>query len=170
MSTTNRRSARNQALPTQEVEILAVLRGFRLYNRASALFDAGWTLASIGKAFNPSKPRTTIKSWVDRGDSSVPDPELPEIPCPEYATPAEYIPKRPKSPGISPADLDTIQKLAPIARKYRSSMSDAHKAAVANRELTEICERLVAADVTVRELAEAAGVTYRAMARRLGRP
>lgn len=170
MPSNTRRSARNQALPTPEAEILANLRGFRLFNRAKALFEAGWTLASIGKAFDPEKPRTTVKSWVDKGDSALQAPDLPEIPVPEYATPPEYVHKRPKSPGISPDDLDTIRTLAPIARKYRSSMSPAHKAAVANRELTEICERLAAADVTVRELADAAGVSYRAMARRLGRP
>jgi hypothetical protein len=32
-----------------------------------------------------------------------------------------------------------------------------------------ICTRLYESNVTVRELAEAAGVTYRAMARRLGK-
>jgi hypothetical protein len=41
--------------------------------------------------------------------------------------------------------------------------------ALANDELTIICTRLYESNVPVRELAEVAGVTYRAMARRLGK-
>jgi hypothetical protein len=41
--------------------------------------------------------------------------------------------------------------------------------ATANEELTIICTRLYESNVTVRELSAAAGVTYRAMARRLGK-
>jgi DNA-binding Xre family transcriptional regulator len=42
-------------------------------------------------------------------------------------------------------------------------------AAIANAELEKICRELNARNVSVKELAEAAGVTYRAMARRLGK-
>jgi lambda repressor-like predicted transcriptional regulator len=40
---------------------------------------------------------------------------------------------------------------------------------MANDELTELCASLHRSGVSVRELSQAAGVTYRAMARRLGR-
>jgi hypothetical protein len=48
-------------------------------------------------------------------------------------------------------------------------MLDNAPVAIANTELGQICLDLYAKNVTVRELAAAAGVTYRAMARRLGK-
>lgn len=170
MASNTRRSARNQPLPAEEGEILRNLRGYALYARTKELFDAGWTLAAIGAVFDPKKARTTVKNWVDIAGEAEITSNLPPVARPTLATPEIYVPKRPASPGITPDDLNTIQTLAPIARKYRSSMAHNHKAAIANRELTEICERLAASGVYVRELADAAGVTYRAMARRLGRP
>jgi lambda repressor-like predicted transcriptional regulator len=48
-------------------------------------------------------------------------------------------------------------------------MASMTAAALANSELTHITASLHATGVPVRELANAAGVTYRAMARRLGK-
>ena len=61
-----------------------------------------------------------------------------------------------------------ISDLAPLARRYRARANPYGAYAVANEELTVICKDLFESGTTVRELAEAAGVTYRAMARRLG--
>jgi hypothetical protein len=88
---------------------------------------------------------------------------------PELATPPEYIRKRPRSPGIPPALKDEIAKLEPVARRYRARMPESSAAAKSNRRLTELVVDLYNQDVTITELAAAAGVTYRAMARRLGR-
>jgi hypothetical protein len=169
MSTVDRRSARNQALPPEEVAILASLKGYSLYARASQLFQAGWTLRAIGEAFHPPKSRSTVKSWVDRGIDTAPTSPLPFVGAPTLATPPAYIPIRAASPGISSADLHTIKELAPISRKYRASMSPRHAAAIANARLTELCLSLYNADVPIKELADAAGVTYRAMSKRLGK-
>jgi hypothetical protein len=169
MSTVPRRSARGQTLPPQEAHILGTLRDFNLYARASQLYKAGWTLRAIGEAFSPAKSRSTVASWIERAHDSTPLVDLPPVEAPTLATPETYIPVRPVSPGISKVDRDRIEVLAPIARKFRSGMSPMHAAALANTELTEICTRLAGANVPVRELADAAGVTYRAMAKRIGR-
>lgn len=169
MSNPTRRPARGQTLPPHEVAILLSLRDFNLYARAGQLYKANWTLRAIGEAFEPPKSRTTIRSWVDRAHDTVPLIDLPPVEPPVLVTPETYVSTRSVSPGISPADRDRIQTLAPIARKYRSGMHPDHAASRANTDLTVICTRLYAEDVTVRELAEAAGVTYRAMAKRLGR-
>lgn len=168
MSPSTRRPARSQLLPPEEVVNLLSLRGFDLYRRVWALFEAGWTLRAIGEAFTPPKARSTVQSWVDKG-REVPGLSIKDVPIPTLATPPAYVPVKPVSPGISPADLDAITELAPIARKYRSGMSPKHKAALANQKLTDICTRLYASKVSITELASAAGVTYRAMAKRLGR-
>jgi len=169
MSTSTRRSARGQALPLSEAQTLVTLRDFNLYARAAQLYHAGWTLRAIGEAFSPPKSRSTVRSWVDRAANSSPTVELPTAEVPILATPEFYIPVKPASPGITPLDRAKIEALAPIARKYRSGMSPMHAAALANSDLTDICKRLNDANVSVRELAEAADVTYRAMAKRLGR-
>ncbi len=161
-----RRAARKQSLPASESEVLNKLFDDELATRLTQLFNAGWTLQAMGDAFTPKRCRSTVRSWmVRRHDISPLD--FPPIPLPK--APRGYVSRRPVSPGISPDDLSRIKALAPLARTYRSKM-DAHgPQAVANHSLTEICLSLSERNVTVKELAEAAGVTYRAMARRLGR-
>ncbi len=169
MSTPTRRPARGQALPKEEMEILAFLRDFNLYARVSQLYEAGWTLRSIGEAWNPHKSRSTVRSWVDRAANSAPTIELPTAEIPILSTPETYIHVKTASPGISSAELARIETLAPVARKYRATMSPLHAAAKANNELTDLCLALYASGVTIAELSAAANVTYRAMAKRLGR-
>ncbi len=90
------------------------------------------------------------------------------IPAPTYKThPDGYQKRRPQSPGILPDELELIQSIAPLARTYRAKMSTNSAACVANDQLTAICIRLNLSGVSVRELAQAAGVTYRAMSKRL---
>ena len=169
MSTTTRRSARGQALPTSETEILLALHGFDLYARCAQLYSAGWTLRAIGEAFIPPKSRSTMRSWVDRGTGTAPHTLLPSVQPPELVTPPAYVPVKPVSPGINPLDRARIIDLAPVARRYRSGMGSQHPSTSANSALTNLCKRLYDDDVTISELADAAGVTYRAMAKRLGR-
>jgi hypothetical protein len=169
MSTSTRRPARGQALPLSEAQTLASLRDFNLFARAAQLYEAGWTLRAIGEAFEPPKSRSTVRSWVDRAANSSPTIDLPTAEVPVLLTPEAYIPVKPASPGISPTERARIEALAPIARKYRSGMHPMHPAAQANTNLTLLCKTLNDANVSVQELADTAGVTYRAMAKRLGR-
>lgn len=168
MSTSTRRPARNQPLPPDEIEKLNTLKGFNLYRHVFSLFSVGWTLRAIGEAFTPPKARSTVQSWVEKGRET-PLIATDTVPTPVLATPPAYIRMKPVSPGILPAELAKIKDLAPIARKFRSGMSPLHKAALANEELTVVCRDLAARNVTITELAAAAGVTYRAMSKRLDR-
>ena len=162
----NRRAARKQSLPASEAEVLNKLFDDELATRLNQLFNAGWTLQAMGNAFTPPRGRSTVRSWmVRRYDPSPLD--FPAIPLPK--APRGYVSRRPVSPGISPNELAQIKALAPLARTYRSKMYPGSPQAVANHSLTELCLSLSERNVTVKELAEAAGVTYRAMARRLGR-
>ncbi len=161
-----RRAARKQDLPASESEVLNKLFDDELATRLNQLFNAGWTLQSMGNAFVPQRCRSTVRSWmVRRYDASPLD--FPPVPLPK--APRGYVSRRPISPGISSDDLLRIKALAPIARTYRSKMDSHSPQAVANDSLTELCRSLSERNVTVKQLAEAAEVTYRAMARRLGR-
>lgn len=162
-----RRPARKQELPREEAQLLNTLFDDELYTRVNRLYQAGWTLQAIGNAFEPRRTRSTIRFWANRRHTTV-DTPVQEMPTPKYKA-RGYVSRRPKSPGIDPATRERINHIAPLARRYRAKMGDGTVEARANLELTELCMFLVGENVTVRELAEATGVTYRAMARRLGR-
>lgn len=162
-----RRSARGQSLPSYEIDILRSLTGYELTMRAKMLYEAGWTLRSIGEAFDPPRARSTIRYWI-----TAPVPitgiwtDLPTAPIPTLATPEPNatVPRR----SLTTVEFSKIRHLAPSARKFRATMKPNHPSRKANDELTSICARLHKEDrVTIRDLAEAAGVSYRAMARRV---
>lgn len=153
-----RKSARNQPLPIEEVAVLRSLAGHHLKARCRALFDAGWTLSAIGAPLG--KQRSTIRLWVTSID---PMPGV-NVPAPVDKT---YVPKKEPSPGLSAGELARIAELAPLARKYRSKLPDTHASTKANYELTAMCMELHRNHVSIQELATAAGVTYRAMYRRI---
>lgn len=166
--TEKRRPARKQELPKNEAALVSSLFDDQLYTRVLQLFEAGWPLQSIGNAFDPVRSRSTVKFWATRRHHH--SPLDTPVPTPKLKTgPKGYVSRRPVSPGISPDELARIEQLSPLARRYRSKMTDDAPQAIANLSLTEICLSLYEKNVTVRELAAAAGVTYRAMARRLGK-
>ena len=75
----------------------------------------------------------------------------------------------PDNPKISAAQKKRISNLAPLARRYRARTPQNGTYSRANRELTDLCRTLYYSGTSVRELSLAVGVTYRAMARRVGR-
>jgi hypothetical protein len=152
-----RRSARNQSLPIEEQKLLLKLKGTELKARCYNLFEAGWTLSAIGTPLG--KGRSTVRSWVTSGPYPTQD-----VPQPEDRS---YVPKKPKNPGLPPATINAIQELAPLARKYRSRLPQNHPSTIANQDLTSLCTLLHESGVPLQELADAAGVTYRAMYRRV---
>lgn len=152
--------------------MLRTLSGKALHQRCAILYEQGWTLQTIGASLTPPRPRSTVHVWVlaqlptiDQTAQSV-APTAPTYPD----RPAKQAP-RPKrvSPGIPEDAKLRIAELAPVARRYRARVAPLSSPALANSELSHLCKTLYSSGVTVRELANAAGVTYRAMARRLGR-
>jgi len=168
---TTRRPARKQALPSTEVSLIHSLPEDLVYARLGELFEAGWTLSSIGNAFDPPRVRSTVRSWILRSQNPAQTTTGYLVPVPKLKTQPRgaYVSRRPVSPGIAADVHARIEQLSPLARRYRSGMLRTTAVAQANDELTQICTELHAQNVTVKELATAAGVTYRAMARRLGR-
>lgn len=169
----SRRAARGQQLPPREVEYLNSLPQEAIIYRVKQLFDEGWPLDAIGQSFQRKRPRSTVRSWVLRAEENWDDDACyllvdAPIPSPQLKTDERgYQKVRPESPGIKPDDLQQIHYLAPLARTYRSRMASTSAAAVANERLTNLCRNLHANNVPIKELAEAAGVTYRAMYKRI---
>lgn len=169
-------------LPPEEVSILSTLSGQQLRSRVRDLYDAGWPLSSIGEALTPPKPRSTIHLWVKQSSpSSLPIPSSPPssdsstLGTPENSlldTQSDQHQRRRRrrlytEPTISPQDLATIRRLSPLARRYRSKANPSGQYAIANQDLTILCRSLYKSGTSIRELAEAAEVTYKAMERRV---
>jgi hypothetical protein len=173
----------NMKLPSEEVEVLVKCSGDVLRARVQALREAGWTLASIADAWNPPKQRSSIRLLATT-PTKTPLPIVSSPPSPSSSltaaerknstTPAARRHRRARrfyteeSPKISKDDSRTLKRLAPLARRYRARANPNGAYAVANTELTGLCIVLYRNGVSVQELAATAGVTYRAMARRLG--
>lgn len=167
-------------------------------DRVRDLCASGWSLAAIAEAFDPPKSRSSIRAWslstqpplahthpplpsppsssLASVSASIPAAEafgLPTQTQTETKTKTKFVVRRrvydANKPKLSPSDKRKISRLAPLARRYRARTSPNGTYAVANRELTETCKNLYYRGASVRELSLAAGVTYRAMARRLGR-
>lgn len=68
---------------------------------------------------------------------------------------------------LEPDERSRISSLAPVARRYRARANPRGEIALSNAELTEICTRAHSRGVSIPELAAAAGVTYKAMERRV---
>lgn len=165
-----RRPAREQSLPADEVDVLINKCANKSQRncRARQLFESGWTLKSIGDAYTPPVRRSTVKYWVEHGDLK--HRLQIAVPSPYYKTPkGGYQRLKPQSPGLTPAEEGRLAQLAPIARQYRSGMPSTSLYAVSNDEFNSLIQELSDKNVTTAEIARASNVTFRAIARRLGR-
>ena len=180
-----------QRLPEYEGAYLNSLPQHLIRDRVRDLATDGWSLAAIAEAFDPPKSRSSIRAWsVSKSPRTThTHPSLPPSPFSPSSSSDKQIPAREKSsvfasapkvkirrrvydptqPKISPAQKKKIARLAPLARRHRARTGANNTYTRANRELTDVCKSLYYSGASVRELSLAAGVTYRAMARRLGR-
>jgi len=170
-------------LPDDEVKVLVSCSGDVLRARVRALREAGWTFAAIAEAWTPPKQRSSIRALSQQPTKS----PLPIVPSPPSSSSTSHLAAaeksrsstrnrhsrarrfyNPSSPKISNDDAKRIARLAPLARRYRARANPTGSYAQANEELTQLCISLYRAGASVIELAAAANVTYRAMARRIG--
>lgn len=162
-------------LPEVEVRLLVGCSGDALRARVRALREAGWTLAAIAEAWDPPKQRSSIRALSQQPTKS----PLPLVSSPPSSSTHLAAAEKsrhsrarrfynPAAPKISPDDATMIANLAPLARRYRARANPNGAYARANVTLTELCVALYSSGASVIELAEAANVTYRAMARRIG--
>lgn len=164
-----RHPARNQVLPQFEADLLNSLSGYLLHLRVRELYEQGWTLRAIGESLVPKRPRSTIRYWITK-PLPIAGALPPPLPVATAPVPVQVRSKTPKPRRhMTPTEKSRVFHLAPIARRYRASMNPAHPAALANEELSDLVVRLYHDHVAIRELADVAGVSYRAMARRIER-
>lgn len=161
-----------QALPLDEVSYLASLSRPEMESRLRALWEAGWSLASLGDSVQPQRPKTTIHFWVKRAET-MPQNRILPTPAPKSLTTSVPVKSAPRlrsiSPGV-PSDMKPrIKELSELARRYRAKTSHTSPIAIANEELTAIAKTLSSMGVPTQAIADVAGVSYRAMARRIAK-
>lgn len=183
---TTMKRARRVPVPPAERELLATLSGRDLHARLRALSDAGWSLSSLAEALDPPRPRTTIRSWITslpplpppllssaplkehlQHSPPVPSPHAPPASAHDTVSVRRFSSPRRSRRGIAPATAAKIAELAPVARRHRPRTTLTNPARVANESLTRLTRELYSRGASIPELAEAAGVTYRAMRRRV---
>ncbi len=162
-----------------EVSLLRTLPVPERNARLHALYTAGWSLSSLASAFDPPRPRTTIRVWINSLPTataekstfispSVPSPHPRSSPADAGARPVRpFSAPRRRRVGLSPDVVSRIAELAPLARRHRPRTSPGNPARIANENLTRLTRELYSSGASIPELAEAAGVTYRAMYRRV---
>lgn len=166
----NRVMTGRPSLPYDELVFLESLDEESRYARFKALWENGWSLASIGLSLTPPRPKTTIHFWISRAPEQT---QFRPLPVPPEITPAKNSPAPTRLRTISPmvpADLKPkLQQLAALAQRYRARCAPDSPQALANEELTTIARTLRSMGVPTVDIAEAAGVSYRAMAKRLSK-
>ena len=157
-------------LPHDELVFLASLDEESRYARFKALWQNGWSLASIGLSLTPVRPKTTIHFWISKAPEQT---QFRPVPTPPEITPAKNAPAptrlRAVSPTVPPDLRPKLKELAELAQRYRARCSPSSPQALANEELTTIARTLRSMGVPTVDIAEAAGVSYRAMAKRLSK-
>lgn len=160
---------RTAVVPQEEVNYLGSLSITERDSRLKVLHEAGWSLSSLAEAVQ--SPKTTVHFWV-RNAQATPKAQERTIPAPPRSitalVPTPYTPRiRSISPKVPPDLRPRLRELSEMSRRYRSRTPSTSPFAVANQELTRLAISLHERGVPTSDIALAAGVSYRAMARRI---
>lgn len=131
-------------------------------SRLKALFEAGWSLSSIGSSLNPPVAKSTLYYQIrtaTEADISRPVPSIPE----------KKLSIRPISPQVPKSTAEELARLAKLARNCRAKTTASSPFRVANEKLTRIAVELYQSGVPVNSIAKAAKVSPRAMYRRVSK-
>lgn len=156
-------------LPPEEAAYLLSLPPSERDSRLRVLHDSGWSLSSLARAVQ--SPKTTVHFWVRNARTAQKSAER-TIPAPPRSitalVPVPYSPRvRSMSPKVPPDLRPRLRELSNLSRRYRARTPQGSPCALANQELTKLAISLHERGVPTSDIAAAAGVSYRAMARRI---
>jgi hypothetical protein len=115
--------------------------------------------------FSPSSFSSSSSTFLGTAEKMNSGPTSGPTSSPTTPSPSRPAARTPRS--LTEEQRQRISELAPLARRYRSGTNPDTAPARANAELTALCRSHLEDGVSTRELAQAAGVTYSAMRRRL---
>jgi len=149
-------------LPPPEREFLASLSRPLLAIRLRDLNKAGWSLHALANSLEPPRPKTTVHYWISNATAPTPT-YFPST----YPPPPSQRAMRPVSPSVPPHLRPRLKELAQLAQRNRAKIRPDAPQARASVELTELARLLNQKGIPTAAIAEAAGISYRAMHRRL---
>jgi hypothetical protein len=149
-------------LPPPERKFLASLPRPHLAIRLRDLNKAGWSLHALANSLDPVRPKTTVHYWISNATAPTPA-HFPSV----YSPPPSQRAMRPVSPAVPPHLRPRLRELAQLAQRNRAKIRPDAPQARASTELTELARLLHQKGVPTAAIADAAGVSYRAMHRRL---
>jgi hypothetical protein len=152
----------SNGLPAPEREFLASLPRNHLAIRLRDLNKAGWSLHSLSQSLTPPRPKTTVHYWI--ANSHAPTPS--HFPA-TYPPPPTQRAVRAVAPAVPPHLRARLRELAVLAARNRAKIRPDAPQARASHELTELARVLRSQGIPTAEIAKAAGISYRAMHRRL---
>ena len=158
-------------LPSDEIRFLEALPTSDMHSRLAFLHRQGWSLASLARSLTPPRPKTTLHYWIR--NAPTPKEQRRPAPVPPTHTLMSALPVlrgvkvRSISPKVPPDIRPRLRELAQLSRRYRAKTPSTSPTAQANRELTQLALQLHSHGVPTSEIAAAAGLTYRAVARRI---
>lgn len=158
-------------LPDDEIRFLEALPAPQMHARLAFLHAHGWSLAVLARSLSPKRPKTTIHYWIRNASTLVeqrrPAPRAPKSSPMLHITNIKGVNVRSMSPKVPPDVRPRLRELSEMSRKYRARTPQGSPTAIANRELTKLAVELRESGVPTADIAQAAGVTYRAMSRRI---
>ena len=150
-----------KSLPDYEIKYLNAFP-YPPTRRLATLRAKGWSLSVLGKALNPTRSKATIHNWTaNEGIFDFTEP----IPLPEK----NPLPAHSLAPLVPLETIPELQRLAPLAQRYRSRTPKTSIYAESNEKLTELVVSLYLRGVPVSAIAKATQVSNRAMYRRVNR-
>jgi hypothetical protein len=159
------------SLPQDEVRFLEALPLPDMHARLAFLHDQGWSLASLARSLTPSRPKTTVHYWIRNAPTSAeqrrPAPKPPTHTLMHALPTLNGAKVRSISPKVPPDLRPHLRELAQASRRYRAKTPPGSPIAQANQELTRLAVQLHSHGVPTSDIAAAAGLTYRAVARRI---
>lgn len=151
-------------LPPEEIQYLKTLDAPKVYERANALANAGWSVAAIleGVRVAPTvvELRRAVKA-TQKQDSSR------EIPLPPMTRAESRAFKKAKEVHLASYETSRLRFLAKKVKNFRPGHAEGHPIYEAREEYNELITRLYEKGVRVSEIAEAVGVDESNIRRRL---
>lgn len=149
-------------LPAPEIEFLASISGPELHVRLRDLHQQGWSLASLANSLTPPRPRATVHYWIANCHTPTPAHHPSTYPPPPPLRASRAI-----SPNVPPEIRPKLQYLASLSRRHRAKQRPDSPQALASAELTDLALQLRSQGIPTAKIAQAAGISYRAMHKRL---
>lgn len=165
----------NVTLPEDEIRFLEALPTPQMHARLAFLHAHGWSLSVLARSISPKRPKTTIHYWIRNASTLVEQRRPAPKPPPGSAVPSftsnitdlKAVKVRFIAPKVPPELRPRLRELSDASRRYRARTPGNSSTAIANRELTRLAVELRESGIPTADIAKAAGVTYRAMSRRL---